>query len=206
MKLPTVLELAREFVRLLNEAGTPDQVRLAAAANKSETDSAVCHSHDFCDANQVMDDAFQNLTGKTTAELSVGRTPSKDVPCMSDEVEGLWNDAWLLAREKDFSLAAFGYGTPEVSFEIRQQISSDEWIYPDLTDIDCDSAIFGSEKDAFIALAQHLVSDLPAGKKPNWKRLACMYDVVRVEVSKASDEFRLAMLKQVEAEAMEDFE
>lgn len=31
------------------------------ARNAAETDPAICHSHDFCDANQVMIDALAKL-------------------------------------------------------------------------------------------------------------------------------------------------
>lgn len=46
--------------------------------NLAETDSCVCHSHDFCDPNQVMLDAFELAFGRE-AEFS-GDGEGDDMP------------------------------------------------------------------------------------------------------------------------------
>lgn len=44
---------------------------------------SVCHSHDFCDANMAMLEAYADILG----------IPADDV-VLSDSVQSLFNDAW----------------------------------------------------------------------------------------------------------------
>lgn len=83
------LALAREFSRLLVQAIGRKKTLKVNRLNKSEADPAICHSHDFCDANMVMLEAHQNLgidPGQSRADVK------------------LWNDAWNLAVERGFFL------------------------------------------------------------------------------------------------------
>lgn len=54
---------------------------------REPADSAVCHSHDFCDANMAMDEAFA---------VVVGRTPDTG----SDADAKLWSAAWADAKRR----------------------------------------------------------------------------------------------------------
>lgn len=90
--------LAHEFSRILREWLTEDEIAEVIARNKADrrrrqtaqlADPAVCASHDFCDANMAMYEAFQNIAGhpvdpQNTADVS------------------MWNKAWSMAKASGF--------------------------------------------------------------------------------------------------------
>lgn len=57
--------------------------------NRTEESPKVCHSHDFCDANVVMADAFAEEAGH---DIDMDDAGHLDV----------WNEAWELARGSRF--------------------------------------------------------------------------------------------------------
>lgn len=81
-----VYKLAVRFVEQLQIWLTDEQLVEAAARNKAETNPLICHSHDFCDANQAMIDAvgseFEN----------------------SDQQNKLMAAAWNQARAWEFKI------------------------------------------------------------------------------------------------------
>ncbi len=103
MKIPTPEEVSAEFIAVLNEWLTPEQleqvrVRNAVlATNPGQEDC--CASHDFCDANVAMEEAFKRC-GLDPSSTGV---PDTDYPLMSDEVLEVWNKAWALAKAKGFT-------------------------------------------------------------------------------------------------------
>jgi hypothetical protein len=60
--------------------------------NAAETDPGVCHSHDFCDANMVMDSAFTKIVGH---EL--------DPDGESEADHDIWSRAWAIAVKAGFA-------------------------------------------------------------------------------------------------------
>jgi hypothetical protein len=93
--------LAAEFCRILHEWLTPDQIAEAVFFNANEKNPGVCHSHDHCDANQAMLDAWEVVFGK-------GRVPAY---IDSDRTEAeknaelkITNDAWNMAKVDGFKL------------------------------------------------------------------------------------------------------
>ena len=84
--------LAREFSRLL--AGEIGLVRLGRIIerNATEADTRICHSHDYCDANQVMLDAM--------ALINLGELDTQDEQQMT-----LINSAWSIAKQNEFFAA-----------------------------------------------------------------------------------------------------
>jgi len=74
--------LAKEFSRLLVKQLGKAKVQKVNRLNLEETDSGVCHSHDFCDANMVM-------------AAAIRRSGLMDKP-------QLWNDAWRFAVKNRF--------------------------------------------------------------------------------------------------------
>lgn len=77
------------FAFLLRLAGEIGMERLAEVfrRNAAEVNPSVCHSHDFCDANVLMADAFACVVGRR-------------VDIESDEDASLWNGAWFLAKSR----------------------------------------------------------------------------------------------------------
>ena len=77
-----IKKLARAFSALLVKRIGKAKVKKVNKLNLTETDSGVCHSHDFCDANMVMASAIR-------------RAGLLDDP-------RLWNDAWRFAVKNRF--------------------------------------------------------------------------------------------------------
>jgi hypothetical protein len=86
-KSAVVIEnLAREFSRILKLWLTAEQMAQVVADNAQEdSDSSVCHSHDYCDANMAMAQALSNLG-------------------MFDPLD--WNAAWDMAKANHFYISA----------------------------------------------------------------------------------------------------
>ena len=86
------IRLARAFgeqVQTLSVA----EFREIILRNKSETNDGICHSHDFCDANMLMLDAFIE---------TFGRNPLDGPDGMTDEDGKLWDGAWAIAKAAEF--------------------------------------------------------------------------------------------------------
>lgn len=88
MKTPAQI-LASQFSANLRAALSPEQVLGAVLANTLETNPAICHSHDYCDANVTMAEAFETVMGRP-------------VDLQSDADGLLWSDAWEIARRNAF--------------------------------------------------------------------------------------------------------
>jgi hypothetical protein len=83
--------LAREFGSKVQEELSRADFRSVLELNRN--DSAACHTHDFCDANMLMLEAF-----KVTFERDpVFLTNPEDVADLA-----LWNDAWQIAKAAEF--------------------------------------------------------------------------------------------------------
>lgn len=90
---PVVVEkIAAEFARILREWLTDAEWAEMRRANAAETDDNVCHSHDYCDANMAMDEAFTNVRGE-----------GADVGSYEDAA--LWGAAWDKAKAQHLSEA-----------------------------------------------------------------------------------------------------
>jgi hypothetical protein len=80
-------QLAKAFAEELNSTLTAEQMDEVNRLNAEEADKNICHSHDFCDANQVMIDVlgeeFEN----------------------SDEQNKLISEAWEIAKNAEFSVS-----------------------------------------------------------------------------------------------------
>lgn len=86
-------QIAIEFSRNLREYAADGEIEQCIRDNRAETDKSVCHSHDFCDANVAMDEAFGVVTGK----------PASDD--LNDESTlALWAEAWDIAKQAEFAI------------------------------------------------------------------------------------------------------
>jgi len=83
-KKVTAVAVAKVFCQLIR-AELGDKMQDVVARNRGESDSDVCHTHDYCDANMVMASAMR----------AVG------IPCSSNE---LWNSSWDIAKAAEFKL------------------------------------------------------------------------------------------------------
>lgn len=93
--------LAMAFRDVLVEVLTPEELAEADERNAAEEggpeSSLVCHSHDHCDANEVM------LAAMKRCDVPVWTTG--DDPTMRDDALALMNDAWNRAKVAGFSEA-----------------------------------------------------------------------------------------------------
>lgn len=80
--------LAKEFSKILAGWMTPEQQQTVIERNKAETNASICHSHDFCDANQAINDAM-----KVTGIEWDGQ---------NDFHNTLTDAAWQIAKENSF--------------------------------------------------------------------------------------------------------
>jgi hypothetical protein len=99
--------IARDFVKLLRESLSRGQWIAMTHRNVANIGTGICASHDFCDANMPMADAF---------ERHMGHTPEAD----SERDASFWNDAWQIAQRRD--LTAYEDEHPD-----RTPRSSEEW-------------------------------------------------------------------------------
>lgn len=91
MTTPHPQDLAYAFARALRAELTEDQMAEAIALNAGEANPSICHSHDFCDANIVMAEAFRAVVGR-------------DIDLQSDADCALWGEAWDLAKRGKFAI------------------------------------------------------------------------------------------------------
>ena len=82
--------LAREFAHVLDDWLTPEQMR--TVVGHAALGTKTCASHDFCDANMAMLEAY--LTLEECDEL-------EEVPDLTD-VTDLFNAAWSYAKRHLF--------------------------------------------------------------------------------------------------------
>lgn len=90
---PQETELGDLFAIKLSDAlPTIDYISMKAR-NSTETNINCCHSHDFCDANETMAEAFKEVLGR-------------DIDLQSDIDTALWNGAWNYAAVKHLGRVA----------------------------------------------------------------------------------------------------
>lgn len=84
------IRLAQAFGEQVQTAFGPAQFREICYLNKSShASTSICATHDFCDANMLMEAAFQATFGRES-----------DV---ADEADAkVWSDAWAIAKAAEF--------------------------------------------------------------------------------------------------------
>ncbi len=105
-----VQRIAGRFAQLLLEEIGLINMRETDARNTAEPSPGVCHSHDFCDANMVMDEAFTEVTGGSLSSLL------PDKPGI-DEANTLWSLSWDYANLAGLVRLGYVRGNPEMPLE-----------------------------------------------------------------------------------------
>ena len=83
--------IALQFARMLTELLGPHTMRAIVERNASEPHPDVCHSHDYCDANMVMMDAFRALGFDCSSD------PEED-----SGIGFVWDESWAIAKYAQF--------------------------------------------------------------------------------------------------------
>jgi len=95
-----VEKLARLFAEEMKSTVKPADFKKAIELNKKEPDD-VCRTHDFCDANMVMDAAFKKFGIDLEDYSFPGRGMTGDDNVEKALIE-LWNAAWKTAKSNHF--------------------------------------------------------------------------------------------------------
>lgn len=80
------LAMAQSFSKKLVDCHTPEQMIDIIICNRQEKNTGVCHSHDYCDANMLMLEVFEENNLNVEDEAN----------------HQLWNDVWDLAKQNEF--------------------------------------------------------------------------------------------------------
>lgn len=96
--------LAIAFAAKLHEWLSPEEMKEAIARNAASADPLVCASHDFCDANMAMAEAFEATQGREIrfpSDVESGACTQEE----SDADLAMFNSAWGLAKAAGFDAA-----------------------------------------------------------------------------------------------------
>ena len=88
-----VTKVAKSFSHLLLEEIGRDNLLSIIKKNKAQKNGLICYSHDYCDANMIMEQALE-AEGVTVW--------NDDEGTMRDDSVALWNDAWNMAKAENF--------------------------------------------------------------------------------------------------------
>ncbi|HDR9192427.1 TPA: hypothetical protein QDB51_006612 [Burkholderia vietnamiensis] len=80
------LAMAQSFSKKLVECHRPEQIIDIILSNRQEESEGVCHSHDYCDANMLMLEVFEE----------------NNLSIEDDSNHALWGEVWDLAKENEF--------------------------------------------------------------------------------------------------------
>ena len=96
-----VFHIAFRFSDIICTWHTAEEMRDIISRNEAEEDDNVCHSHDFCDANEAMLQAFEQALGR---EMHLPSEVESGDCSEADEFYDmcLWNDAWGMAKQERF--------------------------------------------------------------------------------------------------------
>lgn len=101
--------LAIEFSKILHEWLNQDTIDQINSLNEAQEDKDICHSHDFCDANMAMNEAFQKVYGRG---LNLG----------AEEELSITSKSWKLAKENEFDFCLFRHNELQPE-ELKQVLS-----------------------------------------------------------------------------------
>jgi hypothetical protein len=89
-----ITAIAEAFGEVMRQWLTPAEFTEMKRRNETEAAYAggACASHDFCDANMAMAEAFDHVMGRQPTS-DEGDVAQSEADC------ALWNDAWNLSRK-----------------------------------------------------------------------------------------------------------
>lgn len=98
---PTAEQLAIQFSTILKEWLTLEQMQQIVSRNKETqlTNPGVCATHDFCDANMAMNEAFEKVMGR---EFTFNSDEEPELEEQAENDSNLFNEAWSIAKKNNF--------------------------------------------------------------------------------------------------------
>lgn len=94
-------QLSDEFSRLIVANFSAEQLAETIAKNHTPEYSGCCATHDYCDANMVMDEAFQNIMNR---EFIFWNDEKPETEEQNRKDTDLVNQAWAVSKSKDFAV------------------------------------------------------------------------------------------------------
>lgn len=92
--------IAREFTKVLRSWLSREEMDTVVSRNKTKKyQDGSCATHDFCDSNQAMLDAFEKIMGREVV-FHDDEIPGSEK--QEEEDSALMDAAWNMAREKEF--------------------------------------------------------------------------------------------------------
>lgn len=96
-------DLAKAFAKVLKEWLSDEEMAAVVATNKADGyDASTCASHDFCDANMAMDEAYKKIYPEFDKAAWDDNDKTEGLGKLWDKHTDLWNEAWDLAKRADF--------------------------------------------------------------------------------------------------------
>lgn len=93
----TEIYLANAFIAVLNE-WIPEHMEEVRSRNAANNDNC-CATHDFCDANMAMDEAFQKVMCR---EFVFWNDEIPETQKQNESDTDLINSAWDIAKAKEY--------------------------------------------------------------------------------------------------------
>lgn len=81
-----ITKLSYRFSAILRETLSDREMADVITRNREYVDPMVCASHDFCDANEVMAEAWVDCFGAS-------------IDLQSDDMRSMWNAAWEMSKD-----------------------------------------------------------------------------------------------------------
>ena len=95
----SVRDVSDAFTKVIQEWLSPAELKQVCKLNRSpDYHPCCCATHDFCDSNMAMFEAFKRLTGSNPPVTCERHTD------MTELADLLWNYAWNMSKEKGFKL------------------------------------------------------------------------------------------------------
>lgn len=97
MDTTKIIPLAQKFEAMLKKELGNEAFAEMLVRNINETNKYICHSHDFCDANIIMEQAFKEVMERPC--LVVKEPNGEEERKIQDADFALWNAAWFEFKE-----------------------------------------------------------------------------------------------------------
>lgn len=94
-------QLAREFSLKLRHYLSDHEMSQVISLNTADEDPEICHSHDFCDANQIMFEAFFKVFNRSCI-LDADPEKEPELAAVAKKDVDSINAAWTMAKENKF--------------------------------------------------------------------------------------------------------
>lgn len=108
--MKTTEKIANDFIDVLNEWLTDEELRDIVQKNRAEENDNICHTHDYCDANIAMIEAME----KNGFEYD----------CYNEKYMKTFFEAWEIAKKKEFKTRPW---------KVRSDSDFDHYVYNEQT-------------------------------------------------------------------------